>query len=220
MAPFVNIHTHHKVKAEGIEVIALNPEEWKDNTYSEKELYSVGIHPWHSNSSTIAAQLQWLEEALQKKNVLLLGEVGLDRSIAIPLPIQKAVLRSQLELSRNYSKPLVFHAVKSISDILAICKQEKVQQPFIVHGFTGKPDAVQQVHRAKGYVSFGAKIIENRSWDDALKEAYKLKNIFFETDESTVPIELVYQKASEVLGIALAVLKEQVYAYFCTVLEK
>ncbi len=220
MAPFVNIHTHHRADTDDIQVLVLNPEEWRNNAYSERELYTVGIHPWHSNNSNIAEQLEWLKDALQKKNVIALGEVGLDRSIDIPLATQENVLKPQLELAKQYSKPLVFHAVRSIADILHSYKQERLQLPFIIHGFTGKPEAIQQLHKANGYASFGARIIENRSWDDALKEAYKLKNLFFETDEASTSISDVYLKASEILGVEPEELKEQVYAYFCNVFGK
>lgn len=220
MAPFINIHTHHKTNAKEVQVIVLSPQEWKSNNYSEGELYSVGIHPWHSNAGNLAEQITWLEEALQKKNVLMLGEAGLDRSTAIPLEEQKSVLIPQLELAKRYSKPLIFHAVRSIPDILSVYRQSNIQQPFIIHGFIGKPEAVQQLHKANGYVSFGAKIIDNRSWDKALIEAYELNNLFFETDEAKIPVEHVYHKAAEVIEINVATLKEQVFSYFCSVFGK
>ncbi|MDR0660204.1 MAG: TatD family hydrolase [Prevotellaceae bacterium] len=220
MAPYIDIHTHCRATTQNIQVLVLNPTEWRNILYSVKEFYSVGIHPWHSNDRNIAEQLEWLEEALQKTNVLALGEVGLDRSINIPLGLQESVLKAQIRLSKHHLKPLVFHAARTTSDILSICKQKKVYQPFIVHGFTGKPEAVQQISRAGGYVSFGAKIIENRSWDEALKEAYKLNNFFFETDEAAIEINAVYQKAAEVLEVDTDQLKEQVYAYFCEVFGK
>lgn len=214
MAPFINIHTHRRASTNDIQVLVLNPEEWQNNSYSEKELYTVGIHPWHSNDNNITEQLEWLEKALRLKNVIAIGEVGLDRSTDIPLTTQEAVLKPQLELAKNYSRPLVFHAVKSIANILHTYKQEKVQQPFIVHGFTGKPEAVQQIYKSGGYASFGAKLIENRSWDEALKEAYRLKNLLFETDEANTSIDDVYLKAAEILGVELNGLKEQVDACF------
>lgn len=217
MAPYINIHTHISTSTNDLQVLVLNPKEWKSNIYSDKELYTVGVHPWHSNADNLTEQLAVLEEAIQKPNVIALGEIGLDRSIDIPLQVQESVLKQQIGMAKQCSKPLVFHAVRTIPSVLSICRQEKVQQPIIFHGFLGKPEAVQQINKANGHVSFGAQIIENRIWDKALKEAYELKNLFFETDESTATIDAVYKKASEVLGIELSRLKEEVYSYFCSV---
>lgn len=220
MIPYINIHTHHRFTTQNLQVVSLSTEEWKHTPYSEKHLYSVGIHPWHSNTNNLTEQLEILEHALQKPNVIALGEVGLDRSIDIPLLVQEAVLKPQIELAKRYSKPIVLHVVRSISDIFSVCKREKVQLPLIFHGFIGKEDTVLQIQQANGYASFGARILENRSWDEAMKKAYDLNCLFFETDEAETPIEQIYQKASEVVGVELPLLKEKVYAYFCSVFKK
>ncbi len=217
MYPLINIHTHRLQPQADIQVLAMNAMEWKHATVAESQWLSVGIHPWQSNSSNIARQLEWMEEALQQANVIAAGEMGLDRHIDIPLAVQLQALNAQLELAKRYSKPVVFHSVRTTSDILYVCKQHKQQLPFIVHGFTGTTQEVQQLQRAGGYVSFGSKLLNTPSRNEALKQAYKLNALFFETDEAEVSIVDIYQKAAEILAVDEEQLKQDVYSCFCRI---
>lgn len=219
MTPFINMHTHQTAnnKHNNIYIVSLTIDEWQDS--KKNNFVSVGIHPYQSSNSTYQQQLVLLEAILQQPNTIAVGEVGLDRHINIPIATQTKVLRTQLALAKQYKKPIIFHAVRTIPDILSICKQESVNLPLIFHGFTGKPEAVEQIHRAGGYTSFGAKLLTNRSWDTALKKAYELGCLFFETDEANIAIESVYSKAAEVLATTADSLKSQVYSYFCSVFK-
>lgn len=203
MTYFIDIHTHSCKRAADYEVVAVDITDWDGlllTGYPECR-FSVGIHPYHSATVDLDACLARLEKVLTLPRVVALGEVGLDRSISLPLPIQQRTFEAQLQLANRYAKPLIIHAVRTIPEILALLKQYHFGYPFVFHGFIGKPDMVDQVCRHGGYVSFGARVLESSSWDSAIKRAYECNVLLLETDTSEIGIKHIYEKVAKLLRV-------------------
>lgn len=73
------------------------------------------------------------------------------------LAAQTALLRIHYELSETLRKPLILHIVKSFPEIIAFRKQWKPTQPWIIHGFRGKPQLARELLAHGFHLSYGKK---------------------------------------------------------------
>ena len=111
--------------------------------------YSIGIHPWEVRESNVSQQLSFLQQQLQRKQFVAVGEAGLDKLAKAPMELQLAVFKEQVKLSEKLGLPLIIHCVKAMEELLGVKKESRPQQPWIWHGFRGKPEqAVQLLKRA------------------------------------------------------------------------
>ena len=89
---YINLHTHNKLEDKNsVSIINIYPETAKTEISSDGK-FSIGLHPWHIEESTINPNLQIIKEQLQGKNILAIGEIGLDRKCNIDFELQKEVL--------------------------------------------------------------------------------------------------------------------------------
>ena len=117
-------------------------------------LYSVGVHPWWADDPW--ETLRWVERLAAHPQVALIGECGLDtRRGALPLAGQLALLERQVEISERVGKPLILHIVGAWSELLALRRHLRPVQPWIVHGFRGKPALARQLLAAGLHISLG-----------------------------------------------------------------
>jgi TatD DNase family protein len=192
---FINIHTHFK---------KLAPDEFCiRNMYLHKKItdlsslnyyVSVGLHPWYVNSMSLTICADTLIEVASHHNVIAIGEIGLDKSIETPLPLQIQYFEIQLNVARALQKPIIVHAVKSYSEFIPYLKKSKT--PFIFHQFRGNLQQAIELIKLGAYLSFGKLL-----WDDkiaAVFEQLPLNHLFFETDTaSRLTITDVYNQAAK-----------------------
>jgi TatD DNase family protein len=208
MIPFINIHTH---KAEIAATFILNAP--SSGILPDVEYISYGIHPWDIDMIDIEVQLEKLQKHCLENKLVAIGEIGLDRVIETPFEIQKEVFIKQLEIAKQYQLPVILHCVKAWSDILAIRKSEKYSNHLIFHGFTGNLQIAQQIIKSGCFLSFGKALIYNKK----LQEVFFLlprESIFFETDDSELKVEEIYQKAAEIYDICMDDLKAIIWDNF------
>lgn len=120
-------------------------------------LFSVGIHPWDADKVT-PQTWQQLEAAAHNPRVLAIGEAGLDKLRGPSMERQLEVLEPQIRLSEEVGKPVVLHVVRAIEPLLALRKRLRPTQPWIIHGFRGKPQQAAQLLAMPGnpfYLSLG-----------------------------------------------------------------
>lgn len=189
---FFNFHTHQFTNQSDIlELVNQYPQEFDASI----PYYSIGIHPWYIKEDRLEDDLKIIEEKLQTKNCLALGECGLDKRVEIPLELQIQVFEKQLALAEKYRKPVVIHCVAAFQEIIAIKKRMKISVPMIIHGFSKNSQVVEQLIAAGFYISFGKYLLQNPS----LKEVFQ-KNpndrFFLETDTIDESIQQVYNLAA------------------------
>ena len=220
MNPFVNIHTHHNHidNKEFIEIKNIDVDNLVnvDVTF----FYSIGIHPWYCQQSTVNGQQ--LEDKLgiltsqccDDSNLKAIGECGIDRVCGGDIEIQKDVFIKQIEISEQYNKPMIIHAVRSHSDILSIRKETKAKMPWIIHGFQGNEQIVSQYLRHNIYLSLGDVLFKNESRAPELLKLIPSERLFLETDDSDRSIAEVYEKASVLSGRCLDDLRSDIFNNF------
>ena len=136
-------------------------------------LYSVGIHPWNWRRADSRA-LRLLRALAAEPQVIAIGECGLDAhhpqlppsppSILSTSPSKLSILESQtrlldihIALSEQLRKPLILHIVKAYQEIIALHNRWSPAQPWIIHGFRGKPQLARQLLDHGFHLSFGSR---------------------------------------------------------------
>ena len=130
MHPFINLHAHRKPQSDE-EFVIRNAYHFMDADKADALPYSVstGIHPWQLKED-FSLQLNQLTKLASCKNVIAIGECGLDRIKGPAIGIQIDALRAQIEIANRINKPMILHLVKSYSDMLAISHSMKT--PWII----------------------------------------------------------------------------------------
>ena len=215
MNPFINIHTHqsHIDNKEFIEIYNIDVDSHVnvDVTF----FYSIGIHPWECQKSKVKSSMaQWLNGSTA------IGECGIDRACGIDFDIQKDVFIKQIEISEQYNKPMIIHAVRAHSDIISIRKETKAKMPWIIHGFQGNEHIVSQYLRHDIYLSLGDVLFKNESRATELLKIIPSERLFLETDVSERSIADVYEKASVLSGRSLDDLRSDIFNNFVKIFGK
>ncbi len=196
-----NIHTHDigSVMENGYNVkYILNtyPEDFeeKKQMYSDA-WFSCGIHPWLSDASEEMFTL--LEKNAKDRNVVAIGEIGLDKLQGPDIATQIIIFRKQIELAVEIRKPIIIHCVKAWDEIIALHKEYKDAIPWILHGYRGNPEQTKQLSK------LGFKFSLGEFFNKESVKQMPLDSIFCETDTSKVTICKVYKNISAEIGVDL-----------------
>lgn len=169
--PFLNIHTHQPLAED------------------EFTVPSYGVHPWDVTAAMdIPQAIQAAIRGAESEGFFLIGECGLDRLCASPYDLQLAAFKEQIALSEQLQRPLILHCVRALDDVLRL--KRGTRQPWIWHGFRGKPQQLQQLLDHGFYVSFGF-----RHNAESLRTC-PADRLFLETDDDPRPIRLLYATAA------------------------
>lgn len=147
-------------------------------------LFSIGIHPWDSAEVT-KEQWERLIDMAQKPNCVAIGEAGLDSLRGPDIARQLEVFERQIRLSMELDKPLIVHCVKQYDNLVPLFKKYNPGQPWIVHGFRGKPQQALQLIDTGLYLSFGEK------FNPDTVAAMPADKILIETDQSPLDIHTI-----------------------------
>jgi len=175
-------------------------------------LYSVsaGIHPWQLKED-FSLQFNQLTKLASCKNVIAIGECGLDRKKGTAIEIQFDALRAQIDIANRVNKPMILHLVKSYSGILAFAHLMKT--PWIVHGFKGNLIEAENIIKKGGRLSFGPRLLN----DDAMQALFTsipLDCIYLETDTKRVLIDEMYRKAALLRNLDIDELRTGIWLNF------
>ncbi len=206
---FVNIHTHHHARDGSIQLI--NHPVQDDFPDTPDSAFSVGLHPWDLEKLNLEQMQERLATLSANKNVLAIGECGLDRAIDTAFELQECVFRQQIELAEKQNKPLILHVVKSYPDIIHIKKDSSTPTPWILHAYNGNKQTSQQLLKYDFYFSFGPQLLKGHpKLCDSLQQI-PIEKLFFETDNSSEKIETIYTFAAPILGLTIEKLQEMVF---------
>ena len=208
-SPYIDIHTHCTL-APTAEIFTL-PNVIISKNYLFSQPCSLGIHPWYIEGDA-KAQLDALHQYGKKKQVLAIGECGLDKLCDSKWEAQEAVFRKQISFANSVQKPLIIHCIRAYQECLQLLREEKVSVPVIFHGFEKNPELARQIIQQGYYVSLGGSLLSGKK--DELIQQLPLDKILLETDERSIKIIDIYTYFCAVRNIAVPVLKEQLYKNF------
>lgn len=192
----LDVHHHGSLSPQSVTSISV-----KEEIPSGDGFISVGIHPWDEfNPFDIAA----LYCRLRDPRVVAIGEAGVDLLRGQKPELQAECFREQVVLSEKLELPLVIHCVKAVDIILRIRKQCRPEQPWIFHGFRGKPGQARQLIRMGIKLSFGERFNPDTVADIPLSE------ILVETDVSPLGIDEIIEKIAAARQCDASALREAV----------
>lgn len=195
----INIHSHSQT-GKSLEIV---------NYHNQENLkhFSYGIHPSDVLSEPIQPEL-W-----EQKNCLCIGEIGLDKTIQIPINKQIEIFKNQLNYSEELKLPVIIHCVKSWNEIMQIRQELKVNQPWIYHGFR-KSNLAEQVIKSGTYISIGSAVLYDKKLQEIIPKI-PLNKLFLETDDNkSIDIIDIYHQVAILKNVSLQELTEHIFSNF------
>ncbi|RLJ34607.1 TatD DNase family protein [Chryseobacterium sp. 7] len=168
--------------------------------------YSIGIHPHDIDVNNLEQQFSWMRSMIFQ-NCFAIGECGLDSLVSVDQKTQEDVFLRQILVANEVKKPVIIHCVRKFHEVISFRKRS--EQPMIIHGFNKKRQIAEDLLAHNFYLSFGKAVLYNLSLQNILKNT-PLDKFFLETDNDDFNIEELYEKVSEIKGISLEQLNEQI----------
>ena len=152
---YKDIHSHLQALAtRGDTVVSITP----SDAMLPGGTYSLGIHPWATESLVGADELQRLETMAADSRTVAIGEAGFDRLRGGDIAYQTEIFEFQAAIARRLGKPMIIHCVHAFDVLLAEAKKLRPEPGmWIVHGFRGKPALARQLIDAGMALSIGLK---------------------------------------------------------------
>ena len=207
---FVNIHGHRK---------ANNIQEWvlrslMASAYPPDDIeyghYSVGFHPYNVGKFDEQDTLNIVRLSTENPNVFAIGEIGLDKSIDVPMEVQKRIFEKQVDIAEFSDLPVILHVVRAFNEMIEFMKVHNPSVPMIIHGYNGNKEMAAELVKAGFLISFGEAIaMDKTKIIEACKEV-PLDRMFLETDEGEMDIREVYFTAAELKEVSLDQLRLQI----------
>lgn len=187
---------------------------------------SVGLHPWDV-AEDWREKVEEVSAAVRTDNVWTLGECGLDKVHGNAMPMQIEAFRAQIALSEAVGKPMIIHCVKAFDKLLALrheliaqCRHKGHEpQPWVIHGFRGKPEQAKQLMTKGLLFSFGhhyhvetlrfAYAVAHAEICEATTSSRQTEHrinhpFFFETDDRHLSVRQIYEQGALHLGVDVA----------------
>lgn len=163
---------------------------------------SAGVHPWEASCWHDAEQ-EALREVLSLPEVMMVGEIGLDKVCQAPFDLQLAVFQFQLEVAAACGKPVVLHVVKAMGELLAQKKKTSGIPAWIIHGFRGNSKTAARYLAAGFYLSFG------KYYQLESLRLCPVDRLLLETDEGG-DIRALYDRVAESRGVRVDALEASI----------
>ena len=144
------------------------------NEYEQGVYAALGIHPLHAEEESP----EEVKSIAKNKNVVAIGEIGLDKKKKKTFEKQKQSFISQLKIAEEFNLPVVIHSRKAHSEVLDILEDFSVRG--VIHCFTGNMTSLKRYLDLGFYVGFNG-IIFKLSLDKQV-ERTPIDRIFLETD--------------------------------------
>ena len=191
MPRLIDIHTHHP-----------HPEITSPRM--------AGIHPWNAEKPRYQPDYA---------NCDIVGETGLDYCVPVSREAQRELFEEQLQIAAEMDKPVVIHSVKATEEVLRILAKYPMIRRVVFHGFIGSKEQVQRAIDQGYYISFGERTFNSPKTIEALRST-PLSSLFVETDESTTPIEDIYDRIALLRGVSTTELTEATERNFNRIFSK
>lgn len=139
---------------------------------------AFGLHPWYARNAAPGWERR-LAAYLEQYPQALVGEAGLDRFRDKEAEPQNAVFRVQVELAKEYNRPLLIHAVRAqgwLEDYWRILPDK-----FVFHSFNGRRELLDKILKAGGYVSLSPSVLRNPHKEEIVP-LIPIERLLLETD--------------------------------------
>lgn len=205
----IDVHRHSYEKGMA-KIVVRNLFHNQTNEISGSEVYSVGLHPWHVDENTLSYDLRLVKNVANNKQIIAIGEAGLDKKVDIQYEIQLKAFKKQIEIAHDVNKPMIIHCVHAYNEIYELKITSGCQKPWLIHWFNASGQMGLQLINKGFYLSFGHMLFNETSKAFKAFTHLPLDYIFFETDDAGFGIDEIYHRASELLNIPLKELEHRI----------
>ena len=201
----IDIHTHKAIQNNSKCIRNLHADFGETSSLN---YYSMGIHPWYIDASNVQDELSKMKIASHPKNVLAIGECGLDRICETPFKLQESIFLAQILWANEIAKPIIVHCVRAFREAMVVFKNSNNIMPVVFHGFNNNIFIANELLASGFYLSFG-KALFNPSMESVFSKIPSDK-IFLETDDADYSIEDIYKKAAQIKNTSIEQLSLQI----------
>jgi len=188
---------HHSINSNGIKNIRIGISE---ELPGENSWFSAGIHPWDIEDLEISQSLKSLSSLLINKHCVALGELGIDKNFGTNLDLQIQVFRAQVALAEEYQKKvLIIHCIKAFQEMIEEKKRRSNDFIWVLHGFNGSRELIQQLLDQGFYFSVGALLFQEKAKISKHLQHIPLERLFIESDQSSIGIKDIYSRVAQLL---------------------
>ncbi|MGE0089342.1 MAG: TatD family hydrolase [Bacteroidales bacterium] len=208
---YVNFHAHqHKPGADEIVIQSLFLQENLIVNLNDKIFFTSGLHPWHADQLITSEIEKRLENLISKKQIIAIGETGLDKIRGADWKTQIDVFKTHIIIAEKHNLPLIIHSVKSHNEVLKLKIDLNSKLPWVIHNFTGSEQIAKDLIHHGFYLSLCHHIQNSNSRISEYFQTLPIDRIFFETDDFNVGIKGLYHTAAIKFGISIEELKKQI----------
>lgn len=213
--PYIDIHTHSVRNEKGkVTVQNVYPGEGFAS-FTGRNFYSVGLHPWHIKTPQENNELLvMVEDALEFDHVIFIGECGLDKNAATNFEEQMRIFEAQAFMAEEFKKPLIIHCVKAHNEVLELHKKMHPEMPWIMHGYNGNLQITQQLEKRGILFSLGENLFKSNSKVIESFNYLSIEKVFFETDEFDGGVEQMYKQAARLRNTPVEVIQKKIWENF------
>ncbi len=139
---------------------------------------AFGIHPWHISD----APQNWADKLatlLQQNPQAMVGECGIDRLKNPDTTMQIELFKTHIMLAKQFSRPLIIHAVKADSEMSALFSN--LPQRTIFHSFTGSAEWGKEIQKHGFFIGLNFSILRKKNAAEILR-SLNPKQLLLETD--------------------------------------
>ena len=173
-------------------------------SYPDHVKLSIGLHPWKVDEGW-QGRMALIRRLAGREDVWAIGECGLDKVHKESFPLQMEAFRIQIALAEELQKPMVIHCVRAFDELLmlrreleATCKKVgREPQPWVIHGFRGKPEQAKQMMTKGMLLSFG-----HQYNIETLRFVFTFSRPFYlETDDLHLSVRQIYEQVAHHLDV-------------------
>src|SRR3989344_7808179 len=154
---------------------------------------SLGLYPLDAvklNEKDLEKVFEQIKD--NKKNIIAIGEVGMDFKYSQDHKKQKEIFLKIIELSEKIKKPLIIHSRGAEKEVIELLETSKSKR-FLMHCFTGNYKLVKKIFDNNYFLSIPCNIVKSTHFKDIVKN-FEMKQILTETDSPYLSQNLFHFK--------------------------
>jgi len=174
----IDTHAHirpgDELKIDRLECVVLSASNLLDSAENislsennEKLLPAVGVHPQDIPKNIDLALVELDKILAVNKQIIAVGECGLDFSREYSLNSQEKIFRGQIELALKYNKPLIIHSRKAMDETIEILSSYQ-KLKGVIHCYSGGKKRINKILNMNGEWFFG--VDGNLTYEPGLQE--------------------------------------------------
>jgi len=155
---------------------------------------ALGIYPTHclemveeGQDELFNDELHFIEENIQNKKCIAIGEVGLEYSTVKDLNdskkrIQKDCLKKFIHLAKKHNVPIIIHSRGAELEVIELLEEEGMKNHKVVmHCFSGRKHLVQRIRDNNWYFSIPCNVDRSLHFQQIVKDT-PIEQLLTETD--------------------------------------